>query len=186
MFFSKSVSALILCLGLVPASLQAEIWDNWDSYDTLYSRGYWRLDLNQHSNGFQSCESRTTNNEGYVFNLFTVSDGRYVIQFENDTWDFGSQELNQDFVVEIDRRGAWNISGTKIDNKIRTIVIPPSDGLTRFFNEVARGLTLYLRNDRGTEIARFSLRGTSATLNQHRACERRIFSGSFRSNDPFR
>ncbi len=185
MSFLKSISAIVLSVGLLPVSAQAEVWDNWSSFDTLYSRGYWRLDLNQHANGVQSCESRTSNSDSYVFNLFTISDGRYVIQFENDQWNFGDQELNQDFEVEIDRRGAWNISGTKTGNKIRTVVEPPSEGLTRFFNEVARGITLYLRNDRGTEIARFSLRGPSATLSQHRVCERRIFRGSFRSSDPF-
>ena len=160
-------------------------WDEYSTYDTLYSHGYWRLDLNTHPDGSSSCESRTVNSSNYVFNMFTLSTGDYVIQFENDGWDFGDQELSQDFIVEIDHRGPWNISGTKWKNKIRTVVTPPNNGLSRFFNEVARGITLYLRNDRGTEIARFSLRGTSATLTQHRACERRIFNGSFRSNDPF-
>lgn len=182
-FFKKIVGAAfvsVVCAGAV----QAASWDEYASYDTLYSRGYWRLDLNSHPDGSLSCESRTVNSNGYVFNIFTLSTGDYVIQFENEGWDFGPDEVDQDFVVEIDRRGPWNISGTKAHNKIRTIVTPPNNGLSRFFNEVARGNTLYLRNDRGVEITRFSLRGTSATLNQHRACERRIFSG-FRSNDPF-
>ncbi len=184
MSFFKAVAGAALALSVLSSSAQAGIWDDYTSFNTLYSRGYWRLDLNQHSDGSQSCESRTVNGDDYVFNMFTLSGGDYVIQFENPSWDFGTEELTQDFVVEIDRRGPWNISGTKWNNKIRTVVTPPSNGLSRFFNEVARGITLYLRNDRGTEIARFSLRGTSATLNQHRACERRIFSG-FRSNDPF-
>jgi len=184
MFFTKLISVATLALSLLASVGQAEPWDEYSTYDTLYSRGYWRLDLNNHPDGSRSCESRTVNDSGYVFNMFTLSSGDYVIQFENEGWDFGLDELNQDFVVEIDRRGPWNISGTKWNNKIRTVVTPPSDGLSRFFNEVARGLTLYLRNDRGIEIARFSLRGTSATLSQHRTCEQRIFSG-FRSNDPF-
>ena len=184
MSFHKSLSGAALALTVFTSAVQAGVWDQYTSYDTLYSRGYWRLDLNQHADGSQSCESRTVNSEDYVFNMFTLSSGDYVIQFENEGWDFGIEELNQAFVVEIDRRGPWNIDGTKWANKIRTVVSPPSEGLSRFFNEVARGSTLYLRNDRGNEIARFSLRGTSATLNQHRACERRIFSG-FRSSDPF-
>jgi len=184
MSFFKSLASAALALTLITGPASSGVWDNYTSFDTLYSRGYWRLDLNQHSDGSQSCESRTVNSESYVFNMFTLSTGDYVIQFENEAWDFGTDELNQDFVVEIDRRGAWNLNGTKWSNKIRTVVTPPNSGLSRFFNEVARGNTLYLRNDSGNEIARFSLRGTSATLNQHRACERRIFSG-FRSNDPF-
>ena len=184
MSFFKVLSSAALALSTLVGSAQSNTWDEYTSYDTLYSRGYWRLDLNQHPDGSMSCESRTVNNSSYVFNMFTLSTGDYVIQFENEGWDFGIDELDQDFVVEIDRRGPWNISGTKWNNKIRTIVTPPNNGLSRFFNEVARGNTLYLRNDRGVEIARFSLRGTSATLNQHRSCERRIFSG-FRSNDPF-
>jgi len=181
----KFVSGIAAVLTLFASAGHTAPWDDYTSYDTLYSRGYWRLDINNHPDGSQSCESRTVNGEDYVFNMFTLSNGDYVIQFENEGWDFGADELNQDFVVEIDRRGPWNISGTKTANKIRTVVTPPSDGLSRFFTEVARGLTLYLRNDRGIEIARFSLRGTSATLNQHRQCERRIFSGGFRNSDPF-
>ncbi len=184
MLFFRTLTSAALALTVLTSAAQSGAWDEYSSYDTLYSRGYWRLDLNQHPDNSQSCESRTVNNSSYVFNMFTLSTGDYVIQFENEGWDFGLEEQGQDFVVEIDRRGPWNISGTKWSNKIRTIVTPPNNGLSRFFNEVARGNTLYLRNDRGNEIARFSLRGTSATLNQHRACERRIFSG-FRSNDPF-
>lgn len=185
MSISKIISSAALALSILVGSAQAFPWEDLSSWDTLYSRGYWRLDLNNHTDGTQSCESRTVNNDSYVFNIFTLSDGDYVIQFENDSWDFGLEVLNQDFVMEIDRRGPWNISGTKSGKRIRTIVTPPSDSLSRFFNEVARGNTLYLRNDRGNEITRFSLRGTSATLNQHRSCERRIFNGTFRSNDPF-
>ena len=185
MSISKILTGLTAALTLVASIGHSGTWDEYSSYDTLYSRGYWRLDLNNHPDGSQSCESRTVNSSEYVFNMFTLSNGDYVIQFENEGWDFGELELDQDFVVEIDRRGPWNISGTKWKNKIRTVVTPPSDGLSRFFTEVARGITLYLRNDRGVEIARFSLRGTSATLSQHRQCEQRIFSGGFRSNDPF-
>jgi hypothetical protein len=182
--FTKPITQMTLAFCLAASAVPAGSWDEYTTYDTLYSRGYWRLDLNNHPDGTRSCESRTVNSSDYVFNMFTLSSGDYVIQFENEGWDFGESELSQDFVVEIDRRGPWNISGTKWKNKIRTVVTPPNNGLSRFFNEVARGNTLYLRNDRGNEIARFSLRGTSATLSQHRACERRIFSG-FRSNDPF-
>ncbi len=69
-------------------------------------------------------------------------------EFENDGWDFGLDEINQDCVVEIDRCGPWNISGTKWNNKILTVETPPNNGRGRFLNEVARGNTLYLRNDR--------------------------------------
>lgn len=185
MSFSKYVSGIAAALTLFASTGHSASWDDYTSYDTLYSRGYWRLDLNNHPDGSRSCESRTVNGSDYVFNMFTLSNGDYVIQFENPNWDFGPNELDQPFVVEIDRRGAWDLSGTKTGNKIRMVVTPPSDGLSRFFTEVARGITLYLRNDGGNEITRFSLRGTSATLGQHRQCERRIFSGGFRNNDPF-
>jgi len=155
MSFSKILAGAAVALALLTGTAQSGSWDEYTTYNTLYSRGYWRLDLNNHPDGTQSCESRTVNSSDYVFNMFTLSNGDYVIQFENESWDFGLEEQPQDFVVEIDRRGPWNISGTKWKNKIRTVVTPPSDGLSRFFNEVARGLTLYLRNDRGNEIARF-------------------------------
>jgi len=184
MSFFKLIGAAVFSTLLSFSPASSSPWDEWTSYDTIYQRGYWVLDINNYSDGTIACESRTTNSDDYWFKMLTISTGDYVIQFENDAWDFGDSQLNQDFVVEIDRRGPWNISGYKQGKAIFMVVTPPSNGLSRFFTEVARGITLYLRNDRGTEIARFSLRGTSATLNQHRACERRIFSG-FRSNDPF-
>lgn len=183
MSFFKLFSAAILSSLLTISSASASPWDNWTSYDTIYQRGYWTLDINNYSDGTIACESRT-NNDDYWFKMLTINTGDYVIQFENKLWDFGEQEQSQAFTVEIDRRGPWNIPGFKSGKAIFIKVTPPSDGLSRFFSEVARGNTLYLRNDRGNEIARFSLRGTSATLNQHRECERRIFSG-FRGNDPF-
>ena len=185
MSFSKNLIRAALYALILAGPASAGPWDTWDSYNTLYTRGYWNLDLNNNSDGSQACESRTVNSNDYVFSIFTLSYGDYVIQFEHKDWNFGNDELTQEFVVEIDGRGPWNISGNKWSNRIRTVVTPPSDGLSRFFTEVARGNTLYLRNDRGNEIARFSLRGTSRTLGQHRDCERRIFNGTFRSNDPF-
>jgi len=183
MSFLKLIGATVLSITLSLTAAAASPWDNWTSYDTIYQRGYWTLDINNYSDGTIACESRTTNDD-YWFKMLTINTGDYVIQFENEGWDFGEQELSQPFIVEIDRRGPWDIPGFKQGKAIFVKVTPPNNGLSRFFNEVARGNTLYLRNDRGVEIARFSLRGTSATLNQHRACENRIFSG-FRSNDPF-
>lgn len=184
MSYFKLFSAAVLSSLLSLSSVAASPWDTWTSYDTIYQRGNWVLDINNYSDGSIACESRTTNSSDYWFKMLTISTGEYVIQFENEQWDFGDQDQSQAFVVEIDRRGPWNIPGFKQGKAIFVKVTPPSDGLSRFFTEVARGNTLYLRNDRGNEIARFSLSGTSATLNQHRECERRIFNG-FRSNDPF-
>lgn len=172
------ITSSILAFGLMATASSAVEWD------TLYSRGNWRLDLNTYDSGSRSCESRSVNSQDFVFSLFTWDDGDYVIRFSHDDWSFGSKTLDQDFEVEIDRRGAWEISGTKVNTVIQTIVTPPASSLNRFFSEIRRGNTLYLRNDRGVEIARFSLRGTTATLNQHEICERRILNGISRI-DPF-
>lgn len=173
---------LFLSAALVFATLTGSVAAL--EWDTLYRRGNWRLDINYHDNGQLSCESRTVNSQSYVFSLFTWDDGDYVIRFSHEDWAFGDTSQVQNFVVEIDRRGAWNISGTKFSNIIQTIVTPPASSLNRFFTEIRRGNTLYLRNERGVEIARFSLRGTTATLNQHEICERRILNGTSRI-DPF-
>lgn len=180
----RFASAVVFSSVLSISAVAASPWDNWTSYDTIYQHRYWTLDINNYNDGSIACESRTNNIKGYWFKILTISTGDYVIQFENDNWDFGETPQDQSFQVEIDHRGAWDISGSKAGHAIFIKVTPPSDGLSRFFNEVARGITLYLRNDRGIEITRFSLRGTSATLKQQRACEQRIFNG-IRSNDPF-
>jgi len=179
MKLSKLILSTALAFLTVAGSVAAQT-----EWDTLYSRGNWRLDLNYYENGDLSCESRTVNSQGHVFGLFTWSDGDYIIRFSYDDWAFGDNTQNQDFIIEVDGRGAWEVSGTKFSNVIQTIVTPPSNSLSRFFTEVRRGNTLYLRNERGTEIARFSLSGTTATLNQHEICERRILSGN-RTSDPF-
>ena len=173
------ITSTLLAIGVMATSASAVEWD------TLYSRGSWRLDLNYYDNGSRSCESRSTNSQDYTFSLFTWDDGDYVIRFTHEDWQFGEDAIDQDFVVAIDRRGPWEITGEKWDNVLQIIVTPPSDTLTRFFGEVRAGNTLYLRNANGQEITRFSLSGTTATLNQHRSCERQILAGIDRS-DPFK
>lgn len=175
---AKLILSAALAVATTAGSLAAFEWD------TLYQRGNWRLDINYYDNGSLSCESRTVNSQGFVFSLYTWDDGDYIIRFSYEDWSFGDASLDQDFIVEIDRRGAWDISGTKVNSIIQTIVTPPASSLNRFFTEIRRGNTLYLRNERGTEIARFSLSGTTATLNQHEICERRILNGISRI-DPF-
>lgn len=178
MKLKKLFTSIALIAGIAASGASALEWD------TLYSRGNWRLDLNLHDDGTRSCESRTVNSGGYVFSLYTWDDGDYVIRFSHEDWEFGEEIVDQDFIVEIDRRAPWDISGTKTENVIQLIVTPPSQPLERYFREVRAGRTLYLRNDDGVEITRFSLSGTTATLNQHRNCERRILSGTSRT-DPF-
>ena len=178
MKISKTIISTILAVITFVGSVAALEWD------TLYSRGSWRLDLNYHDGGARSCESRTVNSQNMVFSLFTWDDGDYIIRFYNEQWDFGDATLDQDFVVEIDRRGEWDISGTKVNSIVQIIVTPPSGSLEKFVTEIRRGNTLYLRNDRGLELARFSLSGSTATLNQHEICERRILNGVSRI-DPF-
>lgn len=178
MKMTKLFTSIALTAGIIASSAVALEWD------TLYSRGNWRLDLNFHDNGSKSCESRTVNSSGYVFSLYTWDDADYVIRFSNEDWDFGDDGIDQDFIVEIDNRSPWDISGEKFDTVIQLVVTPPSDSIERFFREIRAGRTLYLRSDDGVEITRFSLRGTTATLNQHVKCERRILTGAS-SSDPF-
>ena len=179
MKFMQLLTSIILAIGVSATSVSAIEWD------TLYSRGNWRLDINYYDDGSRSCESRTVNSQDFVFSLFTWDDGDYVIRFSHDDWQFGEDSLDQDFVVAIDRHSPWDISGEKWDDVLQIILTPPNDSLTRFIGEVRAGNTLYLRNANGQEITRFSLKGTTATLNQHRSCVSQILSGINRS-DPFK
>ena len=141
--------------------------------------------MNYHDDGSRSCESRSKNAQDFVFSLFTWDDGDYVVRFSHDDWEFGDEAIDQEFIVAIDRRTQWDISGEKWDDVLQIVLTPPNNSLTRFFGEVRAGNTLYLRNADGNEITRFSLKGTTATLNQHRSCENQILSGIDRS-DPFK
>lgn len=77
-----------LAFGLMVSSASAVEWD------TLYSRGSWRLECNYYDNGAQSCESRTVNSNGYVFSLYTWDDADYVIRFTHDDWEFGDDSVD--------------------------------------------------------------------------------------------
>lgn len=66
------LTSAILAIGVSATSVSAIEWD------TLYSRGNWRLDINYYDDGSRSCESRTVNSQDFVFSLFTWDDGDYV------------------------------------------------------------------------------------------------------------
>jgi hypothetical protein len=177
-------AAVFLAVMGTTAYAQSE-WAGYDSWDTLYSRGNWRLDRNVHTDGFISCESRTANNDGFSFSLFTWQDGRVSVRFQSNAWSFGSSVQDAEFVVRIDGRPIWTLNGSRMDDVIQMTIITPDNDLTRFLREVRAGRTLYLGNASGTEITRFSLAGTTATLSQHGRCEDSILSGNINPSDPF-
>lgn len=177
-------AAVFLAVMGTTAFAQSE-WSGYDSWDTLYNRGNWRLDRNVHNDGFMSCESRTANNNGYSFSLFTWQDGRVSVRFQSNAWSFGDNIQDVDFVVRVDGRAVWNLTGSRANDVIQVTIITPDNDLTRFLREVRAGRTLYLGNSNGGEITRFSLAGTTATLSQHARCEDTILSGSGNPSDPF-
>ncbi|MGR3722280.1 hypothetical protein [Abyssibius alkaniclasticus] len=178
-----AVAAVLAVMG-TPSFAQSE-WAGYDSWDTLYSRGNWRLDRNVHTDGFLSCESRTANNNDFSFSLFTWQDGRVSIRFQSGNWNFGDMIQDVEFVVKIDNRPIWNLTGSKANDMIQVTIITPDNDLTRFLREVRAGNTLYLGNANSSEITRFSLAGTTATLSQHARCEDTILSGGGNPSDPF-
>ncbi|MEX0969222.1 MAG: hypothetical protein WD046_02115 [Paracoccaceae bacterium] len=176
--------AAILAVMSTPSYAQSE-WAGYDSWDTLYSRGNWRLDRNVHTDGFMSCESRTSNNNNFSFSLFTWQDGRVSIRFQSNSWNFGDTIQDVAFVVKVDNRPIWNLTGSKADDVIQVTIVTPDNDLTRFLREVRAGRTLYLGNANSSEITRFSLSGTTATLSQHARCEDSILTGGGNPSDPF-
>ncbi|MGE4610703.1 MAG: hypothetical protein AAED33_04800 [Paracoccaceae bacterium] len=159
----RLLAVTTLSFGMMVSAASAVEWD------TLYSKGNWRLDLNYYESGAESCESRAVNAGDFVFSLFTWDDGDYIIRFTHEDWQFDDETVDQEIVIAIDGRGPLDISGETWDDVLQLMVTPPSDSLTRFINEVRAGNILYLRNDKGQEITRFSLKGSTATLNQHQS-----------------
>ncbi|MEO1918427.1 MAG: hypothetical protein ABGW81_01685 [Paracoccaceae bacterium] len=120
-----------------------------------------------------------------MFSLFAWDDGDYIICFTHEDCQFDGETVEQEFVVAIGGCRPWDISGEKWNDVLQLIVTPPSDPLTRFINEVRADNILCLRNDKGQEITRFSLKGSAATLNQHQSCEILILPSVSRS-DPLK
>ena len=83
------ITFTFLAVGVMTTAASAIEWD------TLYSRGNWRLDLNYYDDGSRSCESRSTNSQDYVFSLFTWDDGDYVVRFTHEDWEFGDDTVDQ-------------------------------------------------------------------------------------------
>jgi len=180
-----TAAAFLAVMGMGTSAYAQSEWAGYDSWDTLYSRGNWRLDRNVHSDGFLSCESRTANNDGYSFSLFTWQDGRVSIRFQSNQWDFGTDISSISFVVKIDNRPIWTLDGSRADDVIQMTIETPDPDLTRFLREVRSGRTLYLGNASSDEITRFSLSGTTATLSQHGQCEDTILNTNLNPSDPF-
>ena len=154
-------------------------------WETLYERGDWRLDVNMYDDGALSCESYTVGSSEIVFSVFSWQGGNYSFEFYKDEWKFPSEVTDEDFVIQIDRRPPWDISGSKQDQTIWVEVANTDRDALNFLTEVARGQNVYLKNTKGAIIGRFSLRGSSATLAQHRDCAASIYSETAGDSDPF-
>lgn len=177
-------SAVLLAVIGSTAVAQSE-WSPYDQWDTLYSRGNWRLDRNVHQDGYMSCESRTANNSDFSFSIFTWQDGRVSVRFQSGNWAFGNNIQDVSFVVRVDGRPIWNLDGSKSGDFIQVTLNTPDTDLTRFLREIRAGRTLYLGNANSDEITRFSLSGTTATLSRHASCEDSILTGGGNPSDPF-
>jgi len=179
----KLATALLIGSGL---SIPAHAFE----WETLYSKGDWRLDLNIHDDGELNCEARTSDFAGTVFMVESWDDRSMSITFFNEAWDFGEDIVDEDFRVRVGQREHWSVNGSKAESSIWAW-LDDDETAHEFLAEVYTGSTLYLMNDQGSTVSRFSLQGSASTLNALAECAQRIEKttsdpfGGETSSDPF-
>lgn len=128
------------------------------------------------------CEARSSISNNVVASLYELQNGNFQIAFQNDNWNFPESSIPTKFVVKVDYRTPWDMSGSRSRTSI-SIYPDDAEDLARFLNEVRNGRRLILSNDRSLEIANFSLSGSAQVLAELATCADRIRQNN--SSDPF-
>ena len=154
-------SSLLLSAALVGATCQPLPVQAQASSEVIYQRKAWAVYLTSYDDGSIYCIAQV-NHPGEVFALWADPREEVRIQFYSDGWNFdgGSADLE----VQIDRRAPWDLTNAEMVAQSVWFTLPDSDSSIRFLNEVMRGNSLILRNDRGQHVQTYPLAGSSASI----------------------
>lgn len=166
--FKRTVGAFAI-LSLFPATAFAI------DTERLLNHKHWYVQVVSFDDGSLACEA-SVQGDTESFSIWTYPDQTLEIQFYlEDKW-FGEEETSNDIEVEIDRRGAWDMTDAVFYKNSIFFTLPSDnwDLALDFVGEVARGNRLYLRNDVGADQAWFSLAGSSRSIGVLAECQELI------------
>lgn len=146
--------AMILSGGIVAPVLA-------QTSEIIFSRKAWQVELVENDDGTFSCVSHVTRPRG-SFSIWIMDDDTARLQFFSEEWQF--EEGFADLQVQIDRRGPWTLTNAELFENSVLFNLPNGREGIRFMREVAAGSTLYLRDDEGDDVRRFTLAGSAASM----------------------
>jgi hypothetical protein len=133
-----------------------------DSTEILYQRKAWIVEGVTFDDGSYACLAEVSD-PGDSFSIWTFPDKSIRLQFYSEDWDFGEGDT-ANLEVEVDRRSPWTLTGATLLGNSVLFDLPDLDASVDFVVEVAKGSTLYLRTEEGSEIKSYSLSGSSASI----------------------
>ena len=130
--------------------------------EILYQHKSWMVEGVTFDDGSIACLAEVSE-PGESFSIWTFPDKTIRLQFYSDEWDFGEGDT-ANLEVEVDRRSPWTLTGANLTQNSVLFDLPDLDESVNFIVEVARGSTLYLRSEDGSDIRSYSLSGSSASI----------------------
>ena len=138
----------------------------------LFTYKHWAVDAVAFDDGTLACQA-SVEGDDLSFSIWTYADRSVELQFYLGFEDFGSSEYFKDILLEVDRRGEWDLSDAKFYQNSIFFLLPPSDwdAAMDLLEEIAAGNKLSLMNRFGEEQAWFSLAGSRATIRELSECQ---------------
>ncbi len=162
----KKTFVFIAILTLFPAAVFAI------DTERLLTYKHWYVQAVAFDDGTLACEA-TVQGSTESFSIWTYADQTVELQFYLENKWFGESETYNDIEVEIDRRGAWDLTDAVFYKNSIFFTLPANnwDTAMELVGEVARGNRLYLRNNVGADQAWFSLSGSSRSIQALAECQ---------------
>ena len=130
--------------------------------EILYQHKSWMVQGVTFEDGSIACLAEVSE-PGESFSVWTFPDQTIRLQFYSDEWDFGESDT-ANLEVEVDNRSPWTLTGANLTQNSVLFDLPDLDESVNFIVEVAKGRTLYLRSEDGSDIRSYSLSGSSASI----------------------
>jgi hypothetical protein len=144
--------------------------------EVLFRYKSWMVEGVTFDDGEVACLAEVSD-PGESFSIWVFSDKSIRLQFFSEEWDFGEGDT-ADLEVEIDRRSPWTLTGANLTQNSVLFDLPDEEASVNFVMEVARGSSLYLRSDSGEQIRKYSLSGSSASIQRLVDCGNAIADDS--------
>lgn len=128
---------------------------------TLFKHKRWEVRVVAFDDGALKCVAQVNANRS-SFAIWADGKKPARLQFFDKKWNLG--QTNADVIVRVDRRPKWDLYNARLNQNSVLFDLPNDTDGRRFVNEVRRGRVIYLGNNKGREVGRWSLAGSSAAV----------------------